>query len=623
MENESSTCGVCSILYDSNDYTPRVLINCGHTLCSSCLVKTLNTPDSRKCPFDDLAFSEAQNSLEHFPPNFALLALLEGKNKKTCPTHGEELTLFCLQDEVKICSDCVSFGKHEGHSVEKIKGLKAKGIKAKEDLEEVLVKFEKNQFEKGPNVETLKNRCLSKMELKFGEINKILKTKHVEWLKQVENLFESSMDSSLGIAKISKAIEEIDQAFQTEENLGILDQDFSSILSRLEPQAVKEQTARTMNCIESFLTNQAETLKKTLEAFDLSNDRIQLEQPVLKEEVQQPQLSSENVIEIEQKSVFFKRLLTFKIRKEFLNIWVENRNLADQMIDLDELKKARSIKIKLELYDSLFQDSANLTALSEILQQLNHYNCLTISFAPDGLTDQHALDLLNLLFCRIQYLKGLEISFKQCKITDEPILLFCTNILPKAVSLKYLILKLGSTSITDKSLFALAESLSPFSKSLKEFLLGVGNTGITDEGIEKIFGVVKEVRGLHLYLKGTGITDRSLMRLGELVMPCMEKLKKFRLRANQTKITMEGVSAIFDGIPNDINELMLYFEEVNLPDEVISLFEEKVCPKLGLVESVDLGLEGKDLRVKASRIVERVRKEAAERRKADQLKKGK
>ncbi len=134
MDKESQTCGHCSQAYNTTDRIPRIL-NCAHTLCSLCLTKILNnTPGLRKCPFDSLAFSEAQESLENFPLNVALLTLIEREKRNLCQVHGEELTDICVRDRVEICPFCSLFGEHKGHSVKKLKELKAKGIQAKEDL---------------------------------------------------------------------------------------------------------------------------------------------------------------------------------------------------------------------------------------------------------------------------------------------------------------------------------------------------------------------------------------------------------------------------------------------------------------------------------------------------------
>ena len=97
--------------------------------------------------------NEEQNSLEKFPPNFALLALLEGKAQNSCKIYSDELTILCLQDRIKICRDCALFGEHKGHPIQKLKELKARGMTVKKDLGESLKEFKKCQFEKAQELE--------------------------------------------------------------------------------------------------------------------------------------------------------------------------------------------------------------------------------------------------------------------------------------------------------------------------------------------------------------------------------------------------------------------------------------------------------------------------------------
>ncbi len=421
---------------------------------------------------------------------------------------------------MKICSDCAFFGEHKEHATKWIKDLKGQGAKLKKVLEENLKKFEK----KYQDMEAEKNGFLDKIGEKFEDVKKILGKKELEWKKQMESLFERNVEKTNWVSlkvEAERSLEEIDQACQKEENLAILDQDFSSIISRLQSQVAQEEidkrsdeTLNMMECIESFLTNQA----KLLEDCDLYQKRIKPKQS-----------SGESLIEIKQVPVFFQTLslFTLGVSSEGFFIRVKNPNpIADHTTKLDTFNKLKRISIELDQYDYLFQDSIDLKFLSEILHQLNNYTSLTVSFAPEGLTDSRALHLLNIIFERVQHLIEIEISFERCEISDGPILFF-TECLSEAISLKNLTVKVDSTLITDESLYALARNVS----SLKS-------------------------------------------------------LEDFSLNGSQTGITGEGLSAVFLAVPKEIRRLELSFEGINLPDEVIFLFEEGVSPELEMVEEV-------------------------------------
>ncbi len=608
MESENLTCGVCSLPYDAADHIPRVLINCGHTLCTSCLIEILKSPNLRKCPFDSILFKRSQNTLDHFPSNFVLSAFLEERHRNICQIHDDQLAIVCLKDKIKICRDCALFGEHKGHPMKSIKELKAQGNKMKKDLEESLSKFKKFQLEKDQEVDVLEEEFLREMKKKFKEMRDMLKAKEIEWTKEAKTLFERKVGSAhedLLIDDAEKALEEIDQACQKEENLTDLDQDFSSIMSRLQAPNGEEEVfnlsikgSRIMESMNIFFMDQANSIK----SFDLLNERKKAEQ-------------KENLVEIKEKSpgVFkTKTLFTLEVCNNCLFIKVKNQNPVDLTIDFGAFPTINKISIELEKYLSFFQGSANFTFLSEILHQLNNYTSLAVSFIPEGLTDYRALGLLNPLFSRIENLIEIDISFEQCEVTNQPISFFCMNILPKAVSLTNLSLELGSTLVSDLSLFELAKSLAPLSKNLESFTLGAENTAINDNGIDKILNVILGVKVLDLNLKGTLVTDKSLKVLGNNMMPCMKNLQEFVLNCSDTKITTEGVCAVLRGIPNGIRWLELDFKKVRLSEEIVSLFEEQVCPKLGLVKEMHLSLGRSDLEAKIGEMLEAVRKEAWE-----------
>lgn len=87
-------CRICCMPYDQTTYAPRVLGNCGHTLCTSCIdhsIKVLREtfPNFKhlmlKCPFDNKEhLINDQTTSENFPKNFELIELInEGYRRKS------------------------------------------------------------------------------------------------------------------------------------------------------------------------------------------------------------------------------------------------------------------------------------------------------------------------------------------------------------------------------------------------------------------------------------------------------------------------------------------------------------------------------------------------------------
>jgi hypothetical protein len=92
------SCRICCNSYDDHDNAPRILGNCGHTLCTACIMNSLKTlresfPGQKhlflKCPFDKVEqLINEKTTHESFPKNFELLELItEGPQRKVSQSH--------------------------------------------------------------------------------------------------------------------------------------------------------------------------------------------------------------------------------------------------------------------------------------------------------------------------------------------------------------------------------------------------------------------------------------------------------------------------------------------------------------------------------------------------------
>ena len=184
---DETKCPSCNLQYDEEIRIPRILLNCGHTICSQCISLSENAQTQLKCPEDN---TEYQNiSLISFPINKALIRLLHKiseskKNQKEnsllktlssknsenksintarasrinlenlkstntklkttekCTEHPtRNLEMICLEELCKICTNCAIFGKHKNHNVinidEFVKDIEIKADKLIELFENV------------------------------------------------------------------------------------------------------------------------------------------------------------------------------------------------------------------------------------------------------------------------------------------------------------------------------------------------------------------------------------------------------------------------------------------------------------------------------------------------------
>ena len=98
MNNDLKSCPICRKGWDQ-ETIPRVLPNCGHSICLECLQKILQD-SSPKCPFDNTKFSSNHRRIDQFPVNYMLKQLLErlsrSQSKTECQEHGEYIKKLLL-----------------------------------------------------------------------------------------------------------------------------------------------------------------------------------------------------------------------------------------------------------------------------------------------------------------------------------------------------------------------------------------------------------------------------------------------------------------------------------------------------------------------------------------------
>lgn len=114
-------CGVCKQKYNVGDRIPRILVNCGHTYCTNCLM-IYYRKNRIRCPFCKKLVKNLE-SVELLPLNISifseaiqndpdLLDILDPESGSSyisgCPVHPEKLQHFyCSLHKVNFCRECI------------------------------------------------------------------------------------------------------------------------------------------------------------------------------------------------------------------------------------------------------------------------------------------------------------------------------------------------------------------------------------------------------------------------------------------------------------------------------------------------------------------------------------
>lgn len=124
MDSSSElVCPICFETFDDAARLPRILPDCGHSLCTDCLqnlIKNVASRDHLCCPKDRTPFRRFKPSagLKYFPKNYPLLSLYEKKRTKRellkenrfCGVHKKKIKFVCMKDMRPVCYGCVFAG---------------------------------------------------------------------------------------------------------------------------------------------------------------------------------------------------------------------------------------------------------------------------------------------------------------------------------------------------------------------------------------------------------------------------------------------------------------------------------------------------------------------------------
>ena len=112
FSEEDLSCPVCCDIFKD-----PVVLSCSHSVCKTCLQQFWETKGSRECPV-----CRRRSSKDKPPTNLALKNLCEtflqerGQRGALCSLHGDELKLFCHDDQQLVCFLCRDSKLHKNHN---------------------------------------------------------------------------------------------------------------------------------------------------------------------------------------------------------------------------------------------------------------------------------------------------------------------------------------------------------------------------------------------------------------------------------------------------------------------------------------------------------------------------
>ena len=220
------TCIKCHENFNTTDRTPRLLAECGHTLCSCCIALLIKSATNGfKCPDDGILCGASKKTHEEFPKNLSLLRILEKqargskgeKKSENCNIHKRKLEIVCIDCKARLCSKCALFDGHRTHDLRTEEDVQTELNARKDCLQEMLQMVAENEqiFAKQDELKLAYEKCMARekeihtlIELRFQEYFDALKEKKAKVIQSLANVALAVGDKFAGLKDAPKGLAE-------------------------------------------------------------------------------------------------------------------------------------------------------------------------------------------------------------------------------------------------------------------------------------------------------------------------------------------------------------------------------------------------------------------------------
>ncbi|KAL4445683.1 hypothetical protein ABPG74_006234 [Tetrahymena malaccensis] len=235
-------CFGCRQQFNDKERCPRLLIQCGHTLCETCLSQKLQNRIVTCLECGTMNFAESINLM---PKNIALLNVKRqnnvtvtvlknspasrriqneeesNKDENNCTKHSKKYEAFCMSDKVLLCINCILEENHKNHELESIQNARngemktvEKHLAKAEHLKQKIVNSINSISESTSQLSKITDKSLHEITHFYNNIRKIVNEREEKQKNRVKEQME-----------------------REEANLNIQQKSFQSVLQKIEEQS--------------------------------------------------------------------------------------------------------------------------------------------------------------------------------------------------------------------------------------------------------------------------------------------------------------------------------------------------------------------------------------------------
>jgi len=589
------TCALCLQPFNLLDRVPRILPNCGHTLCNHCLAKTLETSQP-KCPVEQTDLS--LTNLEDFPLNFLAKQLLEANvGWELCEVHDCKKEVVCLTDQCKVCVHCALFNGHRDHQLKHIMEIRNEFDLQKADLEAGLINLDNYSKEIETILEEKKQTMQKMVEDRYEELTFLLRMKKLGLLFELDSIFTKNKtkliysignDSPLR-ANILTKINNYKENPKDEDLFRMLEENLLDFNAKLDRVLLKSQAQELRQKLNDAVTVFGDSLFAQLDSLTKLEFQVQPQYKAKPEENSNEEISEDVSTNLNASAscVKLESTLEFETCNGYLEINTTSYTPRNIIMDTEEWKKMKEVRFKLDKALLLEEDIKTLEHIWSKLEQVRRIR-IDASFQKN-ITDEHLLPMFSIIFGKLQTVCEIEINFEESLVEDDSIIYVSEKVLTNAPSLKVFSLNLNATNVTNKAIQALAESGLSSMKTLESFIFYCGNTQVSEECLTQVLTSLPNISHFELGLSCSNIGDQGLKAFTDKSLPSMTSLKKLKMRLWKTQVTDESVAHLFASMP-DLKAFTFDLGSNTLTDQSVQILIDSKLAEMKTLKNFKLYL---------------------------------
>jgi len=260
--------------------------------------------------------------------------------------------------------------------------------------------------------------------------------------------------------------------------------------------------------------------------------------------------------------------------------------------DRSKLEQIQEVQYSLTVSERMNQKSfSGLAWLAKFLPNVKSIKFkFTASYIQRNVPENIICSILEAALSQPENIEKIDLDLSNLSLSDPVILFLVQKVLPQIKNLKSFVCDLNKTKITGQVLQAFAQTNFAAKPDLETFRLNVSDTALKEEDIVQFLNTVPNAQDLFLGFGHIELTDHTFEAFTADILPSLDKVERFELVLESTKLTDTGVQKILMNVPSTVQKLFVDMQSLEITDEALHSFLNEKLPLLVKLEELELDL---------------------------------